>query len=73
MEELIETVASKTGIPKDKAEKAVETVIAFLKDRLPGPIASQIDGLIDKHADKADDAIDKIGDMAKGLGIFGKK
>jgi hypothetical protein len=46
MQELIKLVAQKTGIPEDKAKMAVETVIRFLKDKLPAPIAGQIDGVL---------------------------
>jgi len=46
MQELIKLVAQKAGIPEDKAKMAVETVIRFLKDKLPAPIAAQIDGVL---------------------------
>lgn len=46
MDELINLVSQKTGLPPDKARAAVETVIGFIKDRLPPPIASQIDTLL---------------------------
>lgn len=46
MDELINMVAQKTGLPEDKARQAAETVIGFLKDRLPAPIAGQIDNAL---------------------------
>lgn len=46
MEELIALVAQKTGLPKETAKMAVETVIAFLKERLPAPVAAQVDALL---------------------------
>jgi len=46
MDELIKLVAQKTGIPEAKAKVAVETVLKFLKDKLPDPIAAQLDGLL---------------------------
>ncbi len=46
MDELIKLVAKKTGIAEDKAKMAVETVLGFLKEKLPDGIASQIDGLL---------------------------
>ena len=46
MEELVKLVSKKTGISQDQAKIAVETVIKFLKEKLPGPIAAQIDGIL---------------------------
>jgi len=45
MDELIKLVADKTGIPADTARTAVTTVIGFLKDKLPAPLAGHLDGL----------------------------
>lgn len=67
MDELIKMVASKTGINPDQAKQAVETVVGFLKDKLPAPIAGQIDALL-----KGD--VSGLGDVAGQLGgLFGKK
>ncbi len=46
MDELVNLVAQKTGLPPDQAKMAVETVLDFIKGKLPQPIAAQIDGLI---------------------------
>ncbi|HET7599633.1 MAG TPA: hypothetical protein VFK09_05050 [Gemmatimonadales bacterium] len=46
MDELINMVAQKTGLGPDKARTAVDTVLGFLKNRLPGPIASQLDSAV---------------------------
>ena len=46
MDELIKLVTSKAGISEAQAKKAVETVLGFLKDKLPGPLAGQIDSLL---------------------------
>ncbi len=47
MDELIKLVTSKAGISEAQAKKAVETVLGFLKDKLPGPLAGQIDSLLE--------------------------
>jgi len=65
MQELIKLVAQRTGISEDQAKGAVETVIGFLKERLPAPIAGQIDGLLGGAAPG-------LGNLAQGLGILGK-
>ena len=67
MEELIKLVTQKTGISKDQAQAAVETVIKFLKGKLPGPIGSQIEGVL-KGGDVSTQGITK-----KLGGLLGKK
>jgi uncharacterized protein (DUF2267 family) len=46
MDELVNLVASKAGISQEQARQAVTVVVGFLKDRLPAPIAGQIDAVI---------------------------
>jgi len=66
MEELIKLVSQKTGLPKDKAKAAVEVVIDFLKDKLPDPLAGQIEGLLSGEGVSPD--------LLQGLGsLFGNK
>lgn len=70
MNEIIQRLIEKTGLPEDKASAAVDTVVDFLKEKLPAPIASQIDNVLAGGAGMSD----KLGGMAKGLGgMFGKK
>jgi hypothetical protein len=42
MNEIVHLVAQKTGLSEDKAQQATEVVINYLKDKLPGPLASQL-------------------------------
>lgn len=75
MEELLKTVAEKTGLPADKAQGAIEAVIDFLKEKLPEPIAGQLDKFVggDDGGDSADDGgglgdlLDKGKDMLGGM------
>jgi len=46
MDELVALVMKKTGLPKETALKAVNTVIDFLKKKLPAPVGSTIDGFL---------------------------
>lgn len=65
MDELVKLVAQKTGIPEATARVAVETVVGYLKKKLPAPVASQLDA-----------ALSGVGaaNALKGLGgILGKK
>jgi hypothetical protein len=70
MNEIIQRLMDKTGLPEDKASAAVDAVVGFLKEKLPGPIASQIDNLLAGGAGIGD----QLGGVAKGLGgMFTKK
>ena len=75
MDELIRQVAERTGIGEDKARTAVETVVGFLKERLPAPIAGQLDGVLGGGAAGGGGGIaEQAGDVLGGLGgMFGKK
>lgn len=46
MNEVVKMVADRIGVGDDKAKMAVETVVGYLKDKLPQPIAGQIDNVI---------------------------
>lgn len=46
MNELVEQLKSRVGLDNDKAQQAVQTVLDFLKQRLPEPVASQLDSVI---------------------------
>jgi uncharacterized protein (DUF2267 family) len=68
MDELINQVAQRTGLAPDKARTAVETVLGFLKTRLPAPIASQLESALSASAAGG------MAEAAKGLGSrFGNK
>jgi len=47
MDELVELIVKKTGIPKATAEQVVEVVVDFLKKKLPEPLGSSLDNLLD--------------------------
>ncbi len=72
MDEIVNMVAQKVNLPPDKAREAVDTVLGFLKEKLPAPIAGQIDGLL--HGGGAGGSGDMLGGAMQGLGdMFGKK
>jgi hypothetical protein len=65
LDELVNVVSEKTGLPKEQAKQAAEAVLAFLKERLPAPIAAQLDGVMNTPG--------MGGDIIKGLdGLFGR-
>jgi hypothetical protein len=69
MDELVSLVAQRAGIGEDKARTAVESVVGFIKGRLPESMASQLDSVIaGGGASTAKDLTGKLGGLAAGLG-----
>jgi hypothetical protein len=74
MDELINQVVAKAGISESQARTAVETVVGFLKERLPAPIAGHVDGAIAGGAGAVGGLVGKAGDVIGDLGsMFGGK
>ncbi|TEU12611.1 MAG: hypothetical protein E3J21_20695 [Anaerolineales bacterium] len=69
MDQLVKLVSQKTGLSEEMSRMAVQVVIGFLKEKLPAPIAGQIDSVLGGAG-----AAKGVQDLAKGLGgILGKK
>jgi uncharacterized protein (DUF2267 family) len=69
MDELIKQVTAKAGISEDQARSAVNTVLDFVKSRLPAPIAGQIENAISGEGGGIGGT---LGDMAsKAGGLLG--
>lgn len=70
MEQLIKLVTEKTGITETQAKQSVETVMTFLKDKMPAGIGSQVESFMKGGGaglgNIGDGLKDKIG------GFFGK-
>jgi hypothetical protein len=64
MQQLINQVTQRTGIPEDKARAAVDTVVGYLKQHLPGPVASQLDNAVSGQAGQGTGS---LADKAKGM------
>jgi hypothetical protein len=69
MNELINLIIKKTGIPAATAQTIVKIVIDFLKKKLPAPVGAQIDGLLN-NATAVKTAENVLGSLASN---FGKK
>ena len=46
MKELINTIVQKTGISQEDAQKTVQVMVGFLKTKMPGPFAAQLDSFL---------------------------
>jgi uncharacterized protein (DUF2267 family) len=65
VEELINQLKSRVGLDDEKARSAAQTAIEFLKQRLPAPVASQLESAL--AGGGAEGIKDALG------GVFGKK
>jgi hypothetical protein len=63
MEEVVNRVADRAGISRDQAQKAVETVSNFIKEKAPA-IGSQLDNLMKGGGSSSfGDLANKVGGM----------
>ncbi|MGH9346995.1 MAG: hypothetical protein ACRD26_06980 [Vicinamibacterales bacterium] len=63
-QELIRAVMEKAAVSEDQARKAAETVVGYLKDKLPSAVSSQLDS--------ATSGGSNLGSIAEGIsGKFG--
>ena len=67
MDELIKQVSAKTGISEDQARTAVTTVLGFLKNKLPAPIAGQIDNVLGGGEDSTAGGLSDLASKAGGF------
>jgi hypothetical protein len=64
--ELVQLVSSKTGLNEQMATLAVDTVIGFLKQKLPAELSGQLDSLLSGQESSS-------GILGAVKGLFGKK
>ena len=71
MEQLVRQITERTGISEQQAQQAVETVLTFLKGRLPAPLAGQLDNALAGDSS----SLGSMGDQAQDAlgGLFGRK
>lgn len=62
MEELIKMVTQKVGISESQAKSAVETVVSFLKDKMPGGIGNQVESFVKGNTGSIGNVVDGLKD-----------
>lgn len=76
MDDLIKLLVSKLGLSEDMARQAVTLILGQLKDKLPAPIAGQLESLMNGSVG-LDDIGGSEGLLEKGKdllgGLFGGK
>lgn len=65
--QIVQLIQEKANINEQQAQQALETVVTFLKEKLPPPVASQIDVVLTGD-------LSNLGGIVQGLGgLFGKQ
>ena len=65
MDELVNLIVEKTGIPEATARQVVDVVVEFLKEKLPDPIGNSLEDILDGKG-----AANILGGLS---GLFGGK
>ncbi len=68
MNELVQMVQQKTGLSQDMAQKVVDTVVGYMKTKLPAPLCSGLDELLGAGGASSDAA----GSTDEAGGLMGK-
>lgn len=66
MDQVIEMIQERTGIDAGKARTAANTVVGFLKDKLPAPVAGQIDSVLAGGGEGDGSVRDRAADLVGG-------
>lgn len=67
MNDLIKVVSKKAGITESQAKTAVDYVVNYMKEKMPGDMGGQVDSLMKggKVSDLTSGLTDKVGGMFK--------
>ncbi len=68
MEAIVQLIAQRTGLPESTVQTVIEAVLGVLKERLPEPIAAQVERVLLEGEEGID-----VDDIARGLSsLFGR-
>ena len=68
MDEIVKLVAQKTGMSEPIARMAVETVVNYIKGKLPESIAGHLDSVVGGGSKEESGGLGGLGDIVGGLG-----
>ncbi|MBC7795994.1 MAG: hypothetical protein H7Z37_03870 [Pyrinomonadaceae bacterium] len=73
MEELVNRVSEKTGLPQEQAQSAANAVIEFLKERLPAPVGAALSSFTggSEGGDATGGLMGQAQNLTGGFGGFG--
>lgn len=72
MKTIVDLVVERTGISEEQARGAVDTVVGYLKQQLPAPIAGQLDNALTADVSGVSAQAEQLIRGSLG-GLFGNK
>lgn len=72
LDELVKRISEKTGLPEEQARSAAEAAIGFVKEKLPAPIAGQVDSYLGGVGTSSGDGGDGGVGTSSGGGLMGQ-
>lgn len=69
MNDLVQRLIDKTGLSEEQAASVMQTVVGFVKEKLPGPVAAQVESVL-AGGSGGGDAVSSIGGAVGAM--FGK-
>lgn len=67
MQDLINTLKEKFDLPDEKAGEILSTVVESIREKLPEPIASKLDGLLEGEGFDLSELTSNLSGMAEDL------
>lgn len=67
MDELMQAIQQRTGLPADKAQGAAQAALDFLKEDLPAGIGDKLENMISGNTDSISEGVEGMTDKAKGM------
>lgn len=72
LDELVKRISEKTGLSEEQSRSAAETAVGFIKEKLPAPIAGQVDSYLGGSGeDGKEGGGDLMGQAQNALGNIG--
>jgi hypothetical protein len=71
MDQLVNQISQQTGIPQTQTRQVVMMVVDYLKGRLPGPVAQQLDSALGGQAMGGQGTGGMFGQTQQGMGGIG--
>ena len=68
MNEIVQMVAQRTGIPEDKAREAVQVVLEHLRSKLPATLTPYLDSYVQGGSQQNEGGTGGLGDLLKKVG-----
>ncbi len=67
MENIIKLITEKAGISEGQAKSALDTVVGYLKDKMPGGIGAQVESFLHGSGGGAGNIAGGLGDKLGGF------